>query len=166
MSPMRAAVFALISLVLLAGCSAGRGPEPENGATGGTTGPRSGERELVVEKIDEGQQGPEGPRVVVAGSAGGLEEATGVEVPSRGGGIYVCALAGERPTGGYRVGVSSGEGGSVRVTLREPGQGDIVTQAITTPYAVAVVRGEGATVEGLRFVNGAGEELDWPVRRA
>lgn len=161
---MRAVVLAVIYLVLLAGCSAGRGPE--NGATGETTGPESGERGVSVEKISEGQRGSGGPRVVVAGSAGELERATGVEAPDRGAGIYVCALAGERPTGGYRVGVSSGEGGSVRVTLREPGQGDIVTQAITTPYAVAVVRGEGTTAESLRFVNAGGGELGWPVRRA
>lgn len=165
MSTVRVAVFALVSLVLLAGCSAGRESEPENGSTDGSSGPEDGGRELVVEQIGEGQRGPGGPRLVVAGSAGELEDAAGVEVPDRGAGVYVCALSGERPTGGYRVRLSSGDEGSVRVTLQEPDRGDLVTQAITTPYAVAVVRGEGLEADDLSFVNASDEDLDWPVRQ-
>lgn len=118
---------------------------------------------MRVERLAEGQQGPAERGVTVADSAQKLEEKTGVRVRDSGEGLYICAHAGERPTGGYRVSLSGGEGNAVRVALREPGEGEIVTQALTSPYAVAVVRGVSA--EDPRFVDSGGESLDWPVNR-
>lgn len=123
--------------------------------------------EIVVEQIAEGESGPAERGILVASSAEGLARATGVEVPDAGEGLYVSAQAGERPTGGYRVSIS-GAGEEVRVRLREPGEADIVTQALTQPYAVAVVRSGGGRIPEageLRFVDAKGAPLGWPVRR-
>lgn len=171
---------ALTIILLLAGCS----PGPEEGTSGapqtvppettGTAGTTRMEEEtkagdIVVEQIAQGQRGPARRQVVVAGSARELAEATGVKVPNSGGGLYVSAHAGEQPTGGYQVAISSTAPGEIQVTLREPGEGAIVTQALTQPYAVAVVKtAEGGVPEAgdLRFVNASGEPLDWTVARA
>lgn len=165
---MRLAGVFLALLLLIAGCATG--PEEDardaRDASGGETTQREA-RDMVVEQIARGQSGPAERRVVIAGSASKLAAATGIEVPDSGEGLYVSAHAGERPTGGYRVSLSSA-GGEVRVSLREPGQGDIVTQALTQPYAVAVVRTEGGGLPEAgepRFVNAAGDPLGWPVRR-
>lgn len=152
---MRSPALLVSALLLLAGCSA-----PGGGATGEESEPR-----MRVEQLTEGQQGPAERGVTVADSAEDLEARTGVKVPDAGEGLYICAHAGQRPTGGYRVAVSGGEdNNAVRVTLREPGEGEIVTQALTSPYAVAVVRG-GVPAEDLRFVDSGGESLNWPVNR-
>jgi hypothetical protein len=172
---------ALTLILLLAACSPGS-EEDTNGApqtarppeTTGVAGTARMEEEtkaddIVVEQIARGQRGHTRRQVVVAGSGRELAEATGLEVPSSGRGLYVSANAGERPTGGYRVSLSGAGDGGVRVTLREPGEGAIVTQALTQPYAVAVVKtAEGGVPEAgdLRFVNAAGEPLGWPVVRA
>lgn len=175
---------ALTIILLLAGCS----PGPEEGtnqtsqnagteettAASGTAGTTRMEEEtkaddIVLEQIAQGQRGPARRQVVVAGSARELAEATGVKVPNSGGGLYVSAHAGEQPTGGYQVAISSTAPGEIQVTLREPGEGAIVTQALTQPYAVAVVKtAEGGVPEAgdLRFVNASGEPLDWTVARA
>jgi cytoskeletal protein RodZ len=175
---------ALTIILLLAGCS----PGPEEGtnqtsqhagteettAASGTAGTTRMEEEtkaddIVLEQIAQGQRGPARRQVVVAGSARELAEATGVKVPNSGGGLYVSAHAGEQPTGGYQVAISSTAPGEIQVTLREPGEGAIVTQALTQPYAVAVVKtAEGGVPEAgdLRFVNAAGEPLGWTVARA
>lgn len=144
------------ALLLLAGCSTAA---PGGGATGEESEPR-----MRVEQLARGQQGPTERGVTIADSAEGLEAKTGVQVPDSGEGLYICAHAGERPTGGYRVGVSDEEdNNAVRVTLREPGKGEMVTQALTSPYEVAVVRGVSA--EELSFVEPSGESLNWPVDR-
>lgn len=162
---------ALLTFLLLANFSAGCSAAPERkapGAAGGETTARDTEaKEMVVERIAEGQSGPAERRVVVAGSAAGLAGVAGLEIPDSGEGLYVSVHAGERPTGGYRVALSDAGGGDLRVTLREPGRGDIVTQALTQPYAVAVVRGERGKVpaDELRFVDAEGEPLGWPVHR-
>jgi len=167
-----AGALALLLLVI-AGCSS----EPGGPATGsaeptagsGKTARSTTAEEVVVEQIGGGQSGPARQQVIVAGSARELSEAAGVEVPDAGEGVYVSAHAGERPTGGYRVSVSGTGSGGVRVTLREPDEGDIVTQALTQPYAVAVVRsgsGDPPDAGELRFVDRAGEPLSWPVRVA
>lgn len=119
---------------------------------------------MRVEQLTEGQQGPAERGVTVADSAEELRAKTGVRVPDSGEGLYICAHAGQRPSGGYRVTISGGEDSAVRVALREPGEGEIVTQALTSPYAVAVARG-GVSAEDLRFVDPGGEGLDWTVDR-
>jgi hypothetical protein len=40
-----------------------------------------------------------------------------------------------------------------------------VTQALTYPYAVAVVRGLDPTAKDFLVVDQGGRRLDWPVRR-
>lgn len=156
---MKASGLLISALLLLAGCSASTSG---GDATGEESEPQS-EPRVRVEQLAEGQRGPAERGVTIAGSARELEEATGVRVPDSGEGAYICAHAGQRPTGGYRVEISGGEENAVRVRLREPGQGEIVTQALTSPYAVAVARGVPA--EELRFVEPGGESLQWPVNR-
>lgn len=174
------ALAALAIFLLLAACSPEPGKQHDRapqtagptettsaGRTARTTA-ETGRVNVVVEQIAQGQQGPAQRQVVVAGSAETLSGATGVAVPDSGGGLYVSAQAGERPTGGYRVSISEAGDGEVRVELREPGDEDIVTQALTQPYAVALVRtGEGRVPEPgeLSFVDAEGEPLGWPVRR-
>lgn len=152
---MRASALLIGVLLLFAGCS--------SATPGGGTAAEESEPRIRVEQLTEGQQGPAERGITVANSARELEAQTGVRVPDSGEGLYICARAGERPTGGYGVGVSAGEGNAVRVALREPGEGEIVTQALTSPYAVAVVREVAA--DELRFIEPGGESLGWPVDR-
>jgi hypothetical protein len=139
-------------LLLLAGCSAG-----------------DGSSELRVERIssDAPGQGPRQPRVVVAPSAAALSGAIGANVPDSGSGTYLAAYWGEKPTGGYSMSVQSarleGSKVTVRLALKEPPRDAIVTQALTYPYAVAVIRGLSPEGKDFSFVDD--EELGWPVRR-
>ena len=129
-------------------------------------------RELRVEGIssDAPGQGPERPRVILAPSADALSREIVGRVPDSGEGTYLAAYWGQKPTGGYSLAVRSArlQGGRVTVelALEEPSPDAMVTQALTYPYAVAVVR--DLDPEGRRFslVTGEGRELDWPVRRA
>lgn len=142
-----------------------------------TTGPsektRSEEPEkaggLNVEQLvsEAPGQGPKHPRLVLASSASALSQATGVRVPDAGEGTYIAAFWGGKPTGGYSIGVESvhleGDRTTVRLALREPSPDAILTQALTYPYAVVVVRGE--SLENISLVDQRGRRLDWPVRR-
>ena len=154
----------VLLLVLAVGCSADDGTEPSSG----TTGPSE---ELRVEGISSGApgQGPARPRVVLAPSAAALSQEIGAAVPDSGGGTYLAAYWGEKPTGGYSLAVRSasleGERVSVQLALKEPPPDAMVTQALTYPYAVALVRGLDLRGKGFSFVDRAGRELDWPVRR-
>jgi len=157
----------VLLLVLAVGCSADDGTEPSSG----TTGPSEEPRELRVEGISSGApgQGPARPRVVLAPSAAALSQEIGAAVPDSGGGTYLAAYWGEKPTGGYSLAVRSarleGERVSVQLSLKEPPPDAMVTQALTYPYAVALVRGLDLLEKGFSFVDRAGRELDWPVRR-
>ena len=147
----------LVILLLAAGCAASDSPgEP---------------RDLRVERIssDAPGQGPQQPRVVVAPSAGALSGTIGANVPDSGSGTYLAAYWGEKPTGGYSMSVQSarleGNRVTVRLALKEPPRDAILTQALTYPYAVAVV---GELVPGgkdFSFVDENGRELGWPVSR-
>ena len=147
-------------LLLAAGCYAGNGSEPPSGTA----------RDLRVERISSGApgQGPEQPRVILARSAVALSEMMGVEVPDSGSGTYLAAYWGEKPTGGYSLAVKSarieGERVTVRLALKEPPPDAIVTQALTYPYAVAVVRDLDLQGKDFSFVDQDGKELGWPVR--
>ncbi len=155
---VRAGTIALL-LLLAAGCSAGNGSEPSEAPRG-----------LRVERISSGApgQGPEQPRVILAPSATALSEAMGANVPDSGEGAYLAAYWGEKPTGGYSLAVESarleGERVTVRLALKEPSPDEIVTQALTYPYAVAVVRDLDLRGKNFSFVDQDGKELDWPVR--
>jgi hypothetical protein len=102
-------------------------------------------------------------------TAAGLERETGASVPSDAGrGAYLAAYWGEKPTGGYSLGVRSArvevDRVTVRLALEEPPPDAIVTQALTYPYAVAVVRGLDPTANDFLVVDQGGRRLDWPVR--
>ena len=151
----------VVLLLLAAGCS-GSSTEPS---------PDNPSEALRVEQISSGApaQGPE-PRVILAPSAAALSEATGVDVPDSGNGTYLAVYWGEKPTGGYSLAVKAarieGDRVTVRLALKEPPSDAIVTQALTHPYAVAVVRDLEPRGKDYSFVDQDGEELGWPVRRA
>ena len=144
-------------LLLLAGCSAGDGSEEP--------------RDLRVERIssDAPGQGPRQPQAVVATSAAALSGEVGANVPDSGSGTYLAAYWGEKPTGGYSMSVRSarleGSRVTVRLALREPPRDAILTQALTYPYAVAVIRKLDPGGKDFSFVDENGRELGWPVRR-
>jgi hypothetical protein len=144
-------------LLLLAGCSAGDGSEEP--------------RDLRVERIssDAPGQGPRQPQAVVATSAAALSGEVGANVPNSGSGTYLAAYWGEKPTGGYSMSVRSarleGSRVTVRLALREPPRDAILTQALTYPYAVAVIRELDPGGKDFSFVDENGRELGWPVRR-
>ncbi len=175
---IRVATIALFVLIAV-GCAAGDGsgaPDRTSGRTGASEETRAETseeaRELRVGRISSAApgQGPERPRVVVAPSAEALSREIGAEVPDSGEGTYLAAYWGQKPTGGYSLAVRSarleGENVTVGLALKEPPPDAIVTQALTYPYAVAVVRGLDPQGKRFSFVAGDGEELDWPVRRA
>jgi hypothetical protein len=144
-------------LLLLAGCSAGDGSEEP--------------RDLRVERIssDAPGQGPRQPQAVVATSAAALSGEVGANVPNSGSGTYLAAYWGEKPTGGYSMSVRSarleGSRVTVRLALREPPRDAILTQALTYPYAVAVIRELDPGGKHFSFVDENGRALGWPVRR-
>jgi hypothetical protein len=144
-------------LLLLAGCSAGDGSEEP--------------RDLRVERIssDAPGQGPRHPQAVVAPSAATHSGEVGANVPDSGSGMYLAVYWGEKPTGGYSMSVRSarleGSRVTVRLALREPPRDAILTQALTYPYAVAVIRELDPGGKDFSFVDENGRELGWPVRR-
>ncbi len=157
-----ARVGMLALLLLAAGCSASdnaSAPLPEE------------PRELRVGRIysDAPGQGPRKPGVVLAPSASTLSGELGAEVPDSGAGTYLISYWGEKPTGGYSLIVESAslEGGrvTVRLALEEPPPDAILTQALTYPYVVAVVRDVDPRGKEFVFVDHQGRELGWPVRR-
>jgi hypothetical protein len=144
-------------LLLLAGCSTGDGSEEP--------------RDLRVERIssDAPGQGPRHPQAVVAPSAAALSGEIGANVPDSGSGTYLAVYWGEKPTGGYSMSVRSarleGSRVTVRLALREPPRDAILTQALTYPYAVAVIRELDPGGKHFSFVDENGRALGWPVRR-
>jgi protease stability complex PrcB-like protein len=162
---IRAGTVVLL-LLLACGCAADNGREPS------ADNPSEAPRDLRVERISSGApgQGPEEPRVITAASASALSGATGASVPDSGSGTYLAVYWGERPTGGYSLAVDSarleGDRVTVRLVLEEPPRGAVVTQALTYPYAVAVVRDLDPGGMDFSFTDQSGRELGWPVRPA
>ena len=157
---VRAGTIAL--LLLAAGCSVGNGAEPSTDAP----------RDLRVARISSGApgQGPERPRVILAPSAGALSRAVGANVPDSGEGTYLAAYWGEKPTGGYSLAVESarleGDRVTVQLPLKEPPPDALVTQALTYPYAVGVLRDLDPRGKQFYFADQRGRELGWSVRPA
>ena len=146
----------VVILLLVAGCAADDG---------------SGEpRDLRVEQVSSNApgQGPEQPLVVVAPSARALSEATGANVPGLWRGAYVAAYWGEKRTGGYSIAVRSarleGDRVTVGLELKEPPSDAILTQALTHPYAIAVIRGLRPRGKDFTFVDENGKDLGWPYK--
>ena len=156
-------------LLFAAGCSAGSGPSADS--TPQNTGASEAPRDLRVEHVSSSAPGggPGRPRVVVAASAAALSDATGVKVPDLDQGTYLAAYWGKKPTGGYSMAVRSarleGDRVQVQLLLKEPPRDAILTQALTYPYAVAVIPGLSPRGKDFSFVDEKGRQLDWPVRR-
>jgi len=152
----------IVLLLLAAGCSVGNSSEPSADAP----------RDLRVARISSGApgQGLEQPRVIVAPSATALSRAIGANVPDSGEGAYLAAYWGRKPTGGYSLAVKSarleGDRVTVRLALKEPPPDALVTQALTYPYAVAVVRDLDPRGKKFSFADQRGRELAWPARPA
>ena len=159
----------VLMLVLAVGCAAGDGSEPSSDDSNETA--EAPETLRVVQIASEAPgQGPQGPRVILSPSAAGLEREIGASVPPDAGqGTYLAAYWGEKPTGGYSLAVRSarleGDRVTVRLALEEPPPDAIVTQALTYPSVVAVVRGLDPTGKDFLFVDQRGRPLDWPLRR-
>ena len=166
----RAGTIALL-LLLAVGCSAGGGSDPTADNPSETTGSSEEPRELRVGRISSEApgEGPLRPRLVLAPSAAALSRETGARVPDSGEGTYLAAYWGEKPTGGYSLAVRSarleGDRVTVRLALAEPPPDAIVTQALTYPYAVAVVRALDPEGKDFSLADQRGRRLDWPVRR-
>jgi hypothetical protein len=160
----------VFSVLLAAGCSGGNDSEPSADNPSRTTAGSEGPRSLRVEQISSGTpgQGPARPRVVLAPSATTLSRAIGARVSSSGEGTYFAAYWGEKSTGGCSLAVESarleGNRVTIRLSLREPPPDAIVTQAITYPYAVAVVRTLDPQGKQFSFVDQNGRALRWRVR--
>jgi protease stability complex PrcB-like protein len=165
-----ARVVLMVILLLLGGCSAGTGSESSADDPSETPEASEEPRDLNVERVssDAPGQGPRRPRVIVAPSARDLSGATPTSVPDSGSGAYLAAYWGEKPTGGYSMAVESalleGSTVTVRLSLREPPRDAIVTQALTYPHAVAVVRELDPRGKDFSFVDEEGREVGWPVR--
>jgi hypothetical protein len=157
----------ILLLILLSACSAGGDPGPSEGGPPETPEPR----DLRVERVASGApgEGPRNPRVVLAPSAEALPEDLGAQIQGSGDGTYIVAYGGQKPTGGYSVGVAGaeveGDRVTVRVSLEDPPPDAIVTQSLTYPYEISVLRGLSPEGKGFSFVDGDGRELGWPVRR-
>jgi hypothetical protein len=166
---------ALLILLLATGCSDDNGGPATGETTGDQPVPEMTEapeeaRGLPVEELASGFDGLDQRQVVVAPSAAALSEATGVEVPDAGEGAYLAVFWGEQPTGGYTVEIMSAQQkGDRRMTVEvapEPPPPDaMVAQALTYPYAAALVRAVDPAGTDFVFVTPEGGELGWPVRR-
>lgn len=154
-------------LILLSACSAGGVSGPSDGGSPEKPEPR----EVRIGRVAAGApgEGPSRPGVVVAPSAEALSGELGAEIRSRGAGTYLAVYRGEKPTGGYSVGISGarveGKRVTVRLSLEDPPSGAMVTQSITYPYEISVLRDVSPEDKSFSLVDGEGEKLGWPVRR-
>ncbi|MDP8951393.1 MAG: protease complex subunit PrcB family protein [Actinomycetota bacterium] len=175
----------LLLILLATGCSTGGSGSPPaeeppettaassetTGVPDETRGAPEEARDLPVDQVSSGTpgQGPESPEVFVAPSAAALSSAAGTEVLDSGDGTYLAAYWGLKSTGGHSLVVESvrleGDRVTVRLALQEPPPDAIVTQALTYPYAIAIVRERDLLEKDFSFVDQDGQELDWPVRR-
>jgi hypothetical protein len=157
----------ILLLILLSACSTAGNPGTSDGGSPETQEPR----DLRVERVASGApgEGPSDPRVVLAPSAEVLSRELGTRIRGLGEGTYLVVYGGQRPTGGYSVGVEGarveGDRVTVRVSLEDPPPDAIVTQSLTYPYEISVLRGLSAGGKRFPFVDGEGRELGWPVRR-
>ncbi len=178
--PESVGAFLLLVFLLATGCSADGGPgSPSPEKLPGTTDaspeatvPPEEPRDLLVEQISSGDpgQGPESPQVLLAPSATALSGAIDDAVPpDSGDGTYLAVYWGTKPTGGYSLAVESarleGDRVTVRLALKEPPPDVILTQALTYPYAVAVVRDLDPLGKDFSFVDKDGQDLGWPIGR-
>ncbi len=165
---MRRTMISMLVGALVLALTAGAALASADGGTSGGTAERT--TELGVKRVNSGPDGAlERRQIVIASSARALSAAIGEEVPHSGRGTYVAAFWGEKPTGGYSVAVReasrTGDRVSVRLALREPAPGMVVTTALTHPYAIAVVKDLNPQGRRFSFFEEDGQRLDWTVRR-
>jgi protease stability complex PrcB-like protein len=157
----------ILLLILLSACSTSGDPGPSDGGSREAQKPR----DLRVERVASGApgEGPSDPRVVLAPSAEALSRGLGAQIRGSGEGTYLAAYGGQQPTGGYSVGVAGarveGDRVTVRVSLEGPPSDAIVTQSLTYPYEISVLRGLSPAGKSFSFVDGDDRKLGWPVRR-
>ena len=88
-------------------------------------------------------------------------------MPDAGEGTYLAVFWGEKPTGGYSVEITSarveGDRVTIRISLKDPPPDAMVTQALTYPYATAVIRNESLASKELLLEDQDGRKLDWKV---
>lgn len=122
-------VTSAIVLLLLAGCaSAGR----------------PGARELSIQLVAEGQFAHvQAPAISIATTAAERSRLSTMAGKPLAGDVLVAVFMGERSTGGYAVRVDGASVDGSEVRLRGafvgPPPGGIVTQVITTPFAIAAI---------------------------
>jgi protease stability complex PrcB-like protein len=161
----------ILLLILLSACSTSADPVPSDGGSQEAQEPR----DLRVERVASGApgEGSSDPRVVLAPSAEALSKDLGPHIRGSGDGTYLAAYGGQQPTGGYSVGVAGarveGDRVTVRVLLEGPPSDAIVTQSLTQsltyPYEISVLRGLAPEGKNFSFVDGDDRKLGWPVRR-
>ena len=157
----------ILLVLLLSACSAAGGSGPSEESPPEAQEPR----DLRVEPLAAGApgEGSRRPRVVLAPSAEALSKELGAEIPNSGRGTYLVAHSGEQPTGGYSVSVVGAEFGGDRVTVRfslkGPPSDAIVTQVLSYPYVISLLKDLDARGKTFSFVDANGGTLDWPVRR-
>lgn len=167
----------LLLLLLATGCATGGGsgsPSQDSRTNDTPSETTQAPQELRVKQIAANApgQGEKRPRVVVASTAETLSRALGpeAEIPDSGSGTYVAAFWGEKPTGGYSVAVVSArrERDRVRIelSLKKPPEDALVTQSLTYPHAVAVIRDLEPAGKAFTFADSRDRELGWPVERA
>lgn len=152
----------LAAMALLASACSGDGDDGGGDEVSAGTGDEStddGEFEDDDNRrlISEGANGPTTAGQITANSPDdwrGKWVATGVEGPSPDVNdvdfskeIVVALLAGERPTGGWRIGSDvvvkrQGRFAAVEYKVIGPGENCTTTQALTSPYLVLAVRAE------------------------
>jgi hypothetical protein len=157
----------VLLLLLLAACSAA----DDSGSSGGGSPEAREPRDLRVERIAAGSpgRGLQRPQIVLASSAEALSEEMGAEIRGAGEGTYFVAHRGEQPTGGYSVSVLGarieGDRVTIRFALKGPPDGAIVTQVLTYPYVIAVLKDLDLAGKEFSFVDQNGGALDWQIRR-
>ncbi len=94
----------ILLLILLSACSTGG----DRGASEDDPPETPEPRDLRVERVASGTpgEGPRNPRVVLAPSAEALPEEPGAQIRDSGEGTYTVVYRGQKPTGGYSVGVA------------------------------------------------------------
>ena len=156
-------LFAVVAVLamLTSACSGGGGDDGGDEVSAGAGGESGGDGKFEDDDdrrlLSEGANGPKTAGEITAKSADdwrGKWVATGVEAPppdvndvdfSKE--IVVALLAGERPTGGWKIGPNvvvkrQGRFAAIEYTVVGPGKGCTTTQALTSPYVVLAVNAD------------------------
>lgn len=141
---MRSLVTALAIMSAATGCTAVKaveGPAEVRVLTSGSNAAMSPATRVAILATNEAAFRTEWARVV------GTAELPAIDFETE---SVVFLLAGERNTGGYSIephgATVEGDMLVIEATVRSPGARAIVTQVITSPYAVVAVKARGVTL--------------------